>query len=374
MKDAAGNRSARQYSLAEGLQILNEHNYFTIFREQRSGKWFIRENTALHQQGMFIHLHGYESHVYLDFYQVQDTDGLYRKLYETLDGRGIYDIELRKKELFLEPIHLAFKRFLQSPLITPIRQALYKGTGLKKIFFDDYWSYYDDFLDECLRLGYGSSGHKAAAITHFQKNLEAIGTLSTSSNPVVRPHTPNREGYYHRGLTIMPETPLLMLAWTLLTPLQEFIQEDSNYSTAAECAADLLLPQQFAKSFREQGVEEESLSHLYKLIIVTVSQQNWLTLLGDGGASADNRSPASELVLEQIIREPFTAVFLDLHHDNNQEWYKGESMQELLWWLNTIALLAQIQSEEVFAYIKGWLQAEESAEYRIELLLESSVT
>ncbi|MDZ7795386.1 MAG: alpha-amylase family glycosyl hydrolase [Spirochaetia bacterium] len=381
IKDSAGNRSARQYSLAEGLQIVNEHDYFTIFREQHSGRWFIRENTALHQQGMFIHLHGYQSHVYLDFYQVQDRDGLYRKLYETLDGRGIYDIELRKKELFLEPIHLAFKRFLQSPLITPIRQALYKGTGLKKISFDDYWSYYDDFLDECLRLGYGSSGQKAAAIKHFQKNLEAIGTLSTSSNPLILPHPPNRDGYYHRGLTLMPETPLLMLAWTLLTPLQEFIQEDLNYSTAAECAADLLLPQQFVKSFREQGVEEKSLPRLYELILVTVSQQNWLSLLDDEEASSVTMPPASELVLEHIIREPFTAAFLNLHHDNNQEWYKGESMQELLWWLNTIALLAQIksgksrlQSEEVFAYIKRWLQAEESAEYRIELLLESSVT
>ena len=380
IKDAAGNRSASQYSLAEGLQILNEHNYFTIFREQRSGKWFIRENSTLNQQGMFIHLHGYESHVYLDFYQVQDTDGLYRKLYETLDGLGIYDIELRKKELFLEPIHLAFKRFLQSPLITPIRQALYKGTGLKKISFDDYWSYYDDFLDECLRLGYGSSEHKAAAIKHFQKNLEAIGTLSTSSNPLILPHPPNREGYYHRGLTLMPETPLLMLAWTLLTPLQEFIQDDSKYSTAAECAADLLLPQQFVKSFREQGVEEDSLPHLYELMLVTVSQQNWLSLLDDEEASSVTMTSASELVLEQIIREPFTAAFLDLHHDNNQEWYKGESMQELLWWLNTIALLTQIksgksglQSEEVFAYITRWLQAEESAEYRIGLLLEESV-
>jgi len=111
------------------------------------------------------------------------------------------------------------------------------------------------------------------------------------------------------------------------------------------------------------------------LMLVTVSQQNWLSLL----EAADSQSV--DLVLEQIIREPFTAAFLDLHHDNNQEWYKGESMQELLWWLNTIALLAQIksgksglQSEEVFAYITRWLQAEEAAEYRIGLLLENSVT
>ena len=179
----------------------------------------------------------------------------------------------------------------------------------------------------------------------------------------------------------MPETPLLMLAWTLLTPLQEFIQDDSNYSTAAECAADLLLPQQFVKSFREQGVEEDSLPHLYELMLVTVSQQNWLSLLDDEEASSVTMTSASELVLEQIIREPFTAAFLDLHHDNNQEWYKGESMQELLWWLNTIALLSQIksgksglQSEEIFTYMTHWLQAEESAEYRIELLLERSVT
>src|SRR6056297_103454 len=425
VRDERDDRKTLTCSIAEGLRIKNQVDYFTIFREQRSGLKYIRENTNIHQQGLFIQLHGYESHVYLDFYQVEDTDGLYRKLYETLNGSGIYDIELRKKELFLQPIHIAFKRFLQSPLITPVRQALYKGTGLQKLAVEDYWSYYDDFLDECLRLGYGNSNYKSEALLQFRKNLDALDTLSTLSQPVLRPHTPNQAGYYHRGISMMPEVPLVVLAWTLLTPLKEFIKDIPAYHSTAECAADLLLPQQFAQPFREQGIEEEALPHLYELILVSVSQRNWTSLIetpqarssanqaanapsnapsnasanasasGKFSASASpsassagagavsetdqNNTPSPDQLLEHIIREPFTASFLQLHHDNNAEWYKGESMQELFWWLNTLALLAQIKKGKSvfkengeFHYIDRWIKADEFSEYRVELLLMQS--
>jgi glycosidase len=394
VKDESGNRSTIQNSLAESLQIRNTSDYFTIFREQRSGLWYIRENAGLHLQGMFVQLHGYESQVYLDFYQVQDTDGLYRKLYESLNGRGTYDIELRKKELFLQPIHRAFKRFVQSPLITPIRQALYQGAGLQKISFEDYWSYYDDFLDECLRLGYGNGEHKAQALARFQKNLAALGTFSSLSQPDTRPHPPSRSGFYHRGLTMMPETPLIVLAWTLLTPLEKFIQGESAYRNAAEYSADLLLPQQFAKVLREAGIRDDALPHLYQLMLVVTAQHKWIDLINGpaegsrvpsekGAAAVSHTSPATapspDQLLEQLIRDPFTAEFLQLHHDDNAEWYRGESMQELFWWLNTLAILEQIEEgksvfkeDGVFHFIHSWIKAEESAEYRVELLLLQS--
>ncbi|MFW5727437.1 MAG: alpha-amylase family glycosyl hydrolase [Spirochaetia bacterium] len=408
VKGNDGKRTVILNSLADSLQIWNAPDHFTIFREQRSGRWYIRENRALHSQGMYVQLHGYETQVYLDFYQVQDSDGLYRKLYESLNGRGTYDIEMRKKELFLQPVHHAFKRFLQSPLITPVRQALYQGSGLQKISFEDYRSYYDDFLDECLRLGYGNSQQKTHALAHFQKNLDAIGTLSSLSQPTRRPHPSDRAGYYHRGLSMMPETALVVLAWTLLTPLEEFIRGDTGYRNAAEFAADLLLPQQFAKPLREAGIADAALPHIYNLMLVAVEQHKWLDLANGKaveseqtaatqptaskpaasksaasksapGSSDSATSPSADQLLEQLIRQPYTAAFLELHHDNNTEWYRGESMQELFWWLNTLGLLDQIEAGQsvmrrdgVFQYVDTWIKAEESAEYRVELLLLQS--
>jgi glycosidase len=405
VKNNEGKKTVRTCSIAEGLGLGEGENRFTLFREQNSNLWFIRENNRIFKRGMFLQLNGYESQVYLDFYQVYDSDGLYRKLFETLDGRGVTDIELRKKEIYLQPVHHVFGRFLQQPLITPIRQAILHGGGIQKISFEDYWSYYDDFLDECLRLGYGRQELKARALSHFQKNIDILDRLSTLSNPNLRPHSPDQAGYYYRGLSMMPEVPLLLLAWTLLSPLEDFFDDDPRYSCGGDLAADLLLPEQFGPALLHQDIPENAHRHLYDLMLVIVSHTAWprtarealqadeifgevISSGGDGGADSraggrvdgqvDGQS-ADFKILEQLIRKPAAAWLLELHRDGDVEWYRGESLQELLWWLNTLAILHQIEEGESFPepegsfrLIKKWIRAEEEAEYQVGKLLRIS--
>lgn len=370
LKEPDGRKSSREFSLAESLGIDPGREQFTIFREQSSGLWYIRKNTILHQRGMFIQLDGYESQVYLDFYQVSDTDGLYRRLFEDLNGRGVRDIEKQKKRILLQPIHRAFSRFLQGPLITPIKQALLQGGGVQQVSFEDYWSYYDDFLDECILLGYGTERRKQSAFNRFQKNLEVIKRLSLLSSPTIRPYPADQAGYYYRGLSIMPEAPLVLLAWLVIAPLNDFCRDDERYTCAADMAEDLMLPQQFAPLLSAAHVPEELHPHIYDLMFTVSTHSRW-------NVHPETESASGKSLLESLIREDYTARFLQLHADNGIEWYHGESMQEFIWWLNTLAILNQVEtgqgiaeSDGVFSLIAGWIQAEEEAEYRVRELLQ----
>jgi len=366
-KCGQGSKTVQECSLAEGIGIEERENSFTIFREQRSNLWYIRENRTIRDRGMFIQLHGYESQVYFDFYQVLDRDGLYRKLFEVLNGGGTPDIELKKKEIFLQPIHRAFGHFLQGPMITPIRQALLQGGGVQKVSFEDYWSFYDDFLDECLLLGYGTENRKNSSLRVFQKNLDTIMRLSLLSNPRKRPHTPDQAGYYYRGLSIMREAPLVMMAWLLLSPLEEFCGEDARYSRGAEMAEDLLLPRQFELLLKEQYFSTDSIRHIYDLMLAVSSRTPGLM---------EPAAPLPDTQLEKLIHEPFISRLLQLHWDKGIEWYHGESMQECIWWTNTLAILGQMRTgrdfplqDGIFPLIQRWIRADEGADYQVEKLL-----
>ena len=100
----------RQVTLAEGLNIANDPQTYTIFREQINGLEYIRSNRDLHENGLYIELGAYKYQVFLDFRQVQDDETRrYARLAQKLAGRGVPSIAEALQELLLEPILTAFR-------------------------------------------------------------------------------------------------------------------------------------------------------------------------------------------------------------------------------------------------------------------------
>ncbi|MGB9585824.1 MAG: alpha-amylase family glycosyl hydrolase, partial [Anaerolineales bacterium] len=106
----SGEKHLVQKTLAEALEIANNPNMFTIFRDHISGLQYIIPNTQLLEKGLYLHLHAYQCCVFLDFQQVTDTtDGIYRRLAEKLGYNGTPDLEQAKLDLLLQPIHFALR-------------------------------------------------------------------------------------------------------------------------------------------------------------------------------------------------------------------------------------------------------------------------
>ncbi|MCR5124318.1 MAG: alpha-amylase [Treponema sp.] len=131
-------------SLAEGLGLQNRDDYYVIFREQRSGLWFIRNCRKIHEEGMFVGLNGFETQVLLEFRQQQDIDGKLSTLCNFLNGRGIADLEIAWQELHYKELYEAFSGIftdefesaLKSLVMTTkeLRKAKLKRATAKSIF------------------------------------------------------------------------------------------------------------------------------------------------------------------------------------------------------------------------------------------------
>jgi hypothetical protein len=88
VKDESGNKNLVQRTLAEGLGLEYHPEMFTIYRDYVTGLEYIRNNRELHDQGFYIELDAYNTHVFMDFRQVVDNEWVVLQLAAYLGGGG----------------------------------------------------------------------------------------------------------------------------------------------------------------------------------------------------------------------------------------------------------------------------------------------
>ncbi|GAB6088526.1 alpha-amylase family glycosyl hydrolase [Spirochaeta dissipatitropha] len=105
-KTAAGKLPNQRTDLPHALRLHVGSQWFTIMKEVRSGLWFIRRSSELYHAGLFASLQGYQSQVFIQIHEVEDTSSaLYARLNDRLNGHGTPDINRAVRDLYLEPIH-----------------------------------------------------------------------------------------------------------------------------------------------------------------------------------------------------------------------------------------------------------------------------
>ncbi|MCG3198685.1 MAG: hypothetical protein GHCLOJNM_03189 [bacterium] len=91
-------------TLTEALGIGAEETRFLIFQDHAEGLEYLRSAKELAEKGLFVHLRGYQYHAFVDFREVIDSDGSWGRLAGRLEGKGVPDMELARRELELAPI------------------------------------------------------------------------------------------------------------------------------------------------------------------------------------------------------------------------------------------------------------------------------
>ena len=114
VKNGGGENDIRmeKRSLAEGLGLSSGSDKFCIMQEQRSGLYYLRRCDDIINNGIFLSLNGFECQVYLNIQMVTDTDGMYAKLCDMLNGRGVEDLDVAWQEYFYKDLYSSLKEFL----------------------------------------------------------------------------------------------------------------------------------------------------------------------------------------------------------------------------------------------------------------------
>lgn len=107
--------SYRTVQLADGLQFNNKYD-FVIYKDVVSNQEFIRSIQEMFDKGIFLDLHAYQTHVFLDFRQVNDDEWhSYHKLCNDLNGKGVPSMKTALEELRLQPV------------LKPLREIINRG-------------------------------------------------------------------------------------------------------------------------------------------------------------------------------------------------------------------------------------------------------
>ena len=90
---------------------------FCVMREQRSELWFIRRSREIAEGGLEVILNGYQSQVFLDFFEVEDDErGLYSAVYDALGGKGTPDFSAAVQDVALKEVYALLSE-LTRPLL-----------------------------------------------------------------------------------------------------------------------------------------------------------------------------------------------------------------------------------------------------------------
>ncbi len=92
-KDGAGASHLRRQSLVQALGLDPGPRNYLAAKEQRSGLWYLHRCSDLSGFGLRVELQGYQSLVFGDFMRIHDLDGVYERLWSSLMGRGVPDLD-----------------------------------------------------------------------------------------------------------------------------------------------------------------------------------------------------------------------------------------------------------------------------------------
>lgn len=287
----------RSKSISEGLNLHGENDKYCIFREHRSGLWFVRRSQEICERGMYIGLNGFEYQIYMDIHEVSDgPDHKYQILCDTLQGRGCFDLETEWEEIKFRDLYQPFANFatafipavakLLSPSEEKLTEAKIKKEAkeLTETFHSAAVSFYakaNEFAGNAFKLSEPEKQFKNFGLS-LVKILSASankGTKLAEDVPAALKKAKSAESYLETAFTNSGSLAMLLVAYEMVKEYAKvglaetwgFARKFNEYfhnAGAAKCDVRYELSKIFAlsKSIDVKLIEKDAKEGAYKLV------------------------------------------------------------------------------------------------------------
>ncbi len=383
VKGPDGERTIVQKTLGEGLGLRAEPNVYCIFRDQASGLEYIRPSLEIVEKGLFLALHAYQYHAFIDIREVQDDEwGSYRRVYEYLNGGGVPSVQNALQELLLQPV------------MHPLREIF--NPGYFQYLLDARLSDADAVLPPNLlpeareKLTRLMDGVEALTGVESQpevrdlllRNLTAGLRLALSLPALDERYPMPGSKKYQQAAAALRKSPdmkneangLLMTALLFLRDLGQLNGAEQPELTVAAWVDEWLFGRVLAQVAREMGIPEDRARILPVALKVLVEHQGWFEKLG-------KQQPGK--ILETWLADADVQRFLDIHRFEDVLWFNQERYESFLWWMEVLVLVDAATGPRASAtllverllLVHGTIQklqaAEEKSEYQVAKLLQA---
>jgi glycosidase len=344
-KSTGDEKGLKRRSLAQGLGVSGEAGRFCLFREQRSGFWFIRDSEDMARRGLFVALDGYQCQVFLDVGEIDDNQlGQYRKLCDILNGAGVLDVSSAMQDIFLKDLYDALGALASEEFFRVMRVLLAPAAGIasgkrkpsvakvsaslekpfKALFrtalrFLEGTSEYDAFtLRKKTRVA-----TEEAAFTSFRAGLEDLAALAEAIGSRASPGLAWMSDYFRSKAESMD----FASAFLLMTQFRSALGHGADFAELGRLIdhwrVDRKLAERLEAAGSERAMAEQAMSAM-RIMISRIDVPPRDRGVGDTGR-------ASSLIglfgADEDIRSR-----IGVHEYGGRVWFVKESFEEFLWY------------------------------------------
>jgi glycosidase len=151
----------RQDNLGVALALRQDEHFFTLFKDQRSDLWYIRSSKAIHENGFFVALKGYEAQVFIDIHEVEDDEkGRWARLHHDLQGRGVNDPHSAILDIYLGDLYYRFTKLFKPEIINQLHGFFVSGVteDQKRSFIESLKESAEQYFDTARYFIAGADG------------------------------------------------------------------------------------------------------------------------------------------------------------------------------------------------------------------------
>ncbi|MBI4548908.1 MAG: hypothetical protein HY707_13070, partial [Ignavibacteriae bacterium] len=341
------------------------------FKENISTLEFIRSGKELYEEGLYVELQAYQHQLFIDFQEVYDAKGDYKRLSENLHGRGVPSMQQALDELQLLPVHEAFQQLLSRDTLATLEEYWFSK---KNVSFDVISDNYAKLLRQ-VQHHLGSHIHEVVIVEEMLKDVRAMRML-TDVFSVVDKHDQRvdkpGELFFSDLDSSRHHDALVVFAWISLRNLGKLIP-DSRIQHSDMVFDILHLNEVFDQLMEGHGYDNnqrETTLPLLKALLFCHKPP----MASEGGWYQDS--------LLKLFNDQNGREFLLINSYNGIWYYNKERFELLVRWLFIVSLLQDIETsgntqrelEEVvkasYRRFKELLMVGEKTHYRVEQLTE----
>ena len=164
------------------------------------------------------------------------------------------------------------------------------------------------------------------------------------------------------GLSVSPSLTLdawaTLLGWAFVRHLGSAVETADVPAHSRNLLDEWLLAKVVTEALLGMGLDQGAAAYVNQRIKWLTTWQNWHSL-----TPAIAQSP---LTFNDLLRDPDIRNYLQVNRYNDVLWYNGEAMNSVLWWLECVARLAQVEVEETMAALR---EVAAASGYQVEKLL-----
>jgi hypothetical protein len=355
VKSDSGEHMLIQKRLGEGLGLTNDGKTYCIFHDPVNNLEYIRNSKELNDKGLYIELEAYKCQVFTSFREARDNEWhQYANLTSYLNGRGVPNMDDAMKEIFLQPIHQAYREVVNAGYFRWIisnRMLALQGLEHPTLLTDTVGQVLHEAADKTARLldeitrSTHSAGDIQAVAESIREQLDSVLYLPIFQDKYPLPHSRKYQQamkYLHAGN--MKTSPWrngdsyawsVILGWLFTVQLGKIVSKEGYEEISRSWMDEWMLNKIFISTLNDLGLDERSNWRAVTLVKLLTSHHAWWKIIDTNQVKKSKSAPYR--ILSSILSDSDALGYLGVNRYQEVLWFNKEAFEDLLWWLFIIA-------------------------------------